>query len=115
MVATLLQQFLRVRISVSNAQINFGVLNPARVRGSLPLHINVDPISGGVLECMNFVFFPTFSLNPFSLDIKVAGPMRRMPEQFDEFAKIWGKSHEEQNKNDVYKTQKRAYYEIKGE
>ncbi|GBM73848.1 hypothetical protein AVEN_2910-1 [Araneus ventricosus] len=88
---------------------------PLEAEDVLSLHINFDPMSGGVSECKNFVFFTTFYLNPFSPDRKFAGPMRRMPDQFDEFAKAWGKSHEKQNKNEVYKTQKRAYYETKGE
>ncbi|GBM52374.1 hypothetical protein AVEN_222001-1 [Araneus ventricosus] len=88
---------------------------PLEAEAVLSLHINFDPMSGGVSECMNFVLFPTFSLNPFSPDQMFAGPMRRMPYQFYEFAKVWGKSPEKQNKNEVYKTHKRAYYETKGE
>ena len=42
-------------------------------------------------------------------------PMRRIPCQFDEFAMVREKAHKNQTKNDMYKIQKAAYYEIKKE
>lgn len=41
--------------------------------------------------------------------------MRRIPNQFNEFAKVWGKVHKNQTKNDILKIQEAAYYEMKNE
>lgn len=41
--------------------------------------------------------------------------VRRIPDQLDEFTEIWGKVYKTQNKNDIYKIRKGAYYETKEE
>ena len=54
-------------------------------------------------------------LNPFLVPSEKRLPMRRIPSQFDEFAMVREKAHKNQTKNEIYKIQKAAYYEIKKE
>ncbi len=47
--------------------------------------------------------FSSFSLTPRESIV----PMRRLPVQIDEFAKVWEKPHKIQSKNDILKNSRR--------